>query len=217
MTEAVTAQGEMLFVEIDGTWTKLRELKSVPEIGETAERIDATNLESEAKEYIKDIPDQNDLEFTFNAMPSGTANSNVDILMGLSRNAKYRWKWVAPRIGVQVVWMGEFSYRFGTGEVSSVKDLILTIVPNSKPIETPITATYTVTYANNGGTGTMTDSSSPYTNGATVTVKTNTFTAPEGKQFANFNTKSDNSGASYGAGDTFNIYEDTTLYAIWSD
>ena len=41
--------------------------------------------------------------------------------------------------------------------------------------------TYTVTYDANGGTGTMTDSYSPYEENATVTLLSNSFTAPEGK------------------------------------
>ena len=42
---------------------------------------------------------------------------------------------------------------------------------------------YTVTYASNGGTGTMTDSDSPYIEGATVTLLNNGFTAPANKTF----------------------------------
>lgn len=218
MTSAVTAQGEQLFVKVSSVWTKIHELKSVPEIGETADKIDATTLESESKEYVKDIPDQGDLEFTFNCMPVGATNSNLNLLSNtLSRNQTYEWKWVSPRIGKQVVWSGEFAYRFGAGEVSTIKDLILTIIPRTKPIETDITSTWTVSYNANGGTGTMTDASSPYANGATVTTMANTFTAPSGKSFANWNTKADNSGTSYDVGDTFSIYEATTLYAIWSD
>ena len=88
----------MLFVEVDDVWKKLGEIKSIPEIGEVAEKIDATSLESEMKEYIKDIPDQNDLEFTFNAMPVTAPDSNLKILNDLSRNGEYRWKWVSPRL-----------------------------------------------------------------------------------------------------------------------
>ena len=40
--------------------------------------------------------------------------------------------------------------------------------------------TFAVTYANNGGDGTMTDSNSPYAEGAEVTLLDNTFTAPSG-------------------------------------
>ena len=42
---------------------------------------------------------------------------------------------------------------------------------------------YTVTYDANGGTGTMTDSNSPYAAGATVNLLVNAFSAPAGKAF----------------------------------
>lgn len=75
---------------------------------------------------------------------------------------------------------------------------------------------YTVTYDSNGGSGTMTDSNSPYASGATVTVLDNTFTAPDGKEFVEWNTKADGSGTPYNEGDTFTISENTTLYAVWA-
>lgn len=79
-----------------------------------------------------------------------------------------------------------------------------------------VTVKGTVTYDANGGTGTMTDASSPYTSGAAVTVKSNTFTAPEGKQFDHWNTAANNSGATYAAGATFSMSGNTTLYAQWA-
>lgn len=51
------------------------------------------------------------------------------------------------------------------------------------------TPSYTVTYAANGGTGTMTDANSPYTVGSTVTLLSNTFTAPEGKMWDSWEVK----------------------------
>lgn len=75
--------------------------------------------------------------------------------------------------------------------------------------------TYTVTYDKNGGTGTMTDSNSPYASGATVTTLANTFTAPSTKTFSKWNTQADGGGTDYDAGATFKITKDTTLYAIW--
>lgn len=77
------------------------------------------------------------------------------------------------------------------------------------------TATHTVTYDKNGGTGTMTDSNSPYSDGATVTTLSNTFTPPSTKSFSKWNTQANGSGADYSAGATFKITKDTTLYAIW--
>ena len=77
-------------------------------------------------------------------------------------------------------------------------------------IEGPIT--YTVTYDVNGGTGTMTDTNSPYNSGATVTVLTNTFTR-DNYTFDRWNTAANGSGVDYDADDTFTITANTTLYA----
>ena len=216
MTSATTAQGEMLFVKLEGVWTKIAELKSTPEIGESAEKIDATHLESEVKEYVKDIPDQSELTFTFNAMPANEEGSNLKLLMGLNRNGTYEFKQVLPRLDVQVIWGAEFAYRIGAGAVSSVKEINLTLIPKSAPIITDISATYTVTYNSNGGTGSAPTDATQYDSGAMVTTKANTFTNT-GKKFVYWNTKADNSGTSYDVGDGFPIYQNTTLYAIWSD
>ena len=76
--------------------------------------------------------------------------------------------------------------------------------------------TFTVTYNNNGGSGTMTDSNSPYWTGSTVTTKTNTFTAPTGFSFNGWNTAANGSGTPYAEGATFAISANTTLYAQWA-
>lgn len=218
MTFAVSAKDDMLFVEYEGTWTRIGEIKNIPEIGETAEKIDVTHLNSDMHEYIKDIPDQAaELEFTCNAQPVGTPGGNIDLVMALSRNAAYRWKWVSPRLGIQAIFNGDWTYKIGVGAVSTARDLIITIIPRTRPIISEISASYTVTYEGNGGSGSMTDSGSPYDNGTTVTVQANTFTAPEGKKFVQFNTAKDLTGEAYDEGDTFLIYKDTVLYAIWSD
>ena len=80
-----------------------------------------------------------------------------------------------------------------------------------------VTYGYTVTYDANGGSGTATDTNSPYASGATVTTKAaNTFTAPSGKVFNGWNTKANGTGTSYAAGATFSISAHTTLYAQWA-
>ncbi len=75
--------------------------------------------------------------------------------------------------------------------------------------------TYTVIYDANGGTGTMTDTNSPYNSGATVTTLTNTFTK-DGYTFTKWNTAADGSGTDYTEGATFSINANTTLYAQWT-
>ena len=216
MTHATTAQGEMLFVRLNGVWTKVQELKATPEIGESAEKIDATHLESEVKEYVKDIPDQSELAFTFNAMPVNDENSNLALLMGMSRNATYEWKQVLPRLGVQVIWDAEFTYSIGPGAVSSVKEITLTLIPKTSPIISEISATYRVTYDANGGTGSPPVDTTDYASGQIATAKECTLTNT-GKRFVYWNTRADNGGVPYDVGDTFAVYQNTTLYAVWSD
>lgn len=84
---------------------------------------------------------------------------------------------------------------------------------------TQATSTRTVTYNANGGTGTTTDSNSPYNYGATVNAVDNAFTAPDGKYFTNWSTTTSGPGDSYDEGDeiTDNITSDIVLYARWAD
>lgn len=218
MTEAVSSAKIFLAVMIDGTWKKFHEVKSSPEVGESADKIDATNFDSEIKEYVKDIPDQaSDLEFTMNAMPTGAPDSNYDLIKSMSRNATYDFKYGIPQLGIYFIIKGQWTWRLGAGEVSSVQDIVLTIIPKSRPNDAAISGTFKVAYDANTGTGSITDSSSPYQNGAEVTVLSSEgLTPPASKTFLCWNTRADGMGATYDAGDTFNIYSNVTLYAIWA-
>lgn len=85
---------------------------------------------------------------------------------------------------------------------------------------TPLTAKFTVTYDANGGTGSVTDSSSPYTYGAEVTVKASTgITAPSGKTFSGWALTKDATAKddNYDPNDKFNITANITLYAVWAN
>ena len=74
--------------------------------------------------------------------------------------------------------------------------------------------TYTMTYNANSGSGTMSDAGSPYSSGATVTIKPNEFTR-SGYIFTKWNTAADGKGTDYAEGTTFTIGANTTLYAQW--
>lgn len=74
---------------------------------------------------------------------------------------------------------------------------------------------YTVSYDANEGTGTMTDTSSPYLNGATATVLSSTFTAPSGKTFSKWNTTAAGDGTDYDPTNEITMTADITLYAQW--
>jgi uncharacterized repeat protein (TIGR02543 family) len=79
--------------------------------------------------------------------------------------------------------------------------------------------TYTVTYFGNGNTGgtAPTDGSSPYIPNSSVTLLGNSGTLTQSgvAVFAGWNTAADGSGTSYVGGDTFNITQNTALYAQW--
>jgi len=79
-------------------------------------------------------------------------------------------------------------------------------------------STYTVVY--NGNTNTsgsaLSDSSSPYAYGSTVTVLGKGTLDKTNNYFAGWNTVANGSGNSYNIGSTFTISENTTLYAQWA-
>lgn len=241
-TKAVTAQGTKLGVDIpvttttsDGnggtvTTTTLKrfwfaEVKSTPEIGESPNTIDVTHLGSDVHEYILDIPDQasSTLTFTMNAQPytaestasDGDQVSNLGLIQLLNKTATYEFTILYPQNRIGFKQTAQWTWSMGAGAVGSPMDLILTLIPRGTPVPIYLTSTkYAVSYSANGGTGSMTDATE-YSGGDSVTVKASTLTAPTGSVFASWNTRADGTGVSYDAGDTFAIYEDTTLYAIW--
>ena len=217
MTEAVLAQGVKLGVKIDSVWTYFAEVKTTPSVGESVSKVDVTNLDSQTMEYIKGVPDiSEEMAFTMNAMPVGASSSNYDLLSQLDKNGTYDWRINYPQLGIKVTFKAQFVYSLGGGAVGSPIESTLTLIPKSTPVRSPMLDTYTVSYDANGGTGTMTDASSPYDVGATVAVKVNTFVKAS-EQFTGWNTQANGSGASYDDTDTFKIYNNVILYAQWSE
>lgn len=146
MTEAVSAKGTRLYVKLSDTWTEIKEVSATPEVGQSAEKIDVTHLCSEMKEYVKDIPDySSDLEFTMNAMPKGSTNSNLDLILDLDEDETYSWKITWAQLGKEATLTGGFTYKIGAGAVSSKQDLVLTIIPKSAFVLADISTTATVT------------------------------------------------------------------------
>ena len=82
---------------------------------------------------------------------------------------------------------------------------------------TPVT--YTLTYNANSGTGTLTDSSSPYIFNSTVTVKANSTLARTNYAFTGWNTRANGVGGNAYAATgsvTFTLDTNTVLYAQWA-
>ncbi len=81
--------------------------------------------------------------------------------------------------------------------------------------DVPVTQ-YQVTFDGNGAQGGSVDAITVDA-GGTCQAPANGFTAPEGKQFAHWNTASDDSGVSYEVGGTIEPTGNVTLYAIWEN
>lgn len=218
MTEAVTCRDAKLYVKINGAWKELKEMKTYPQVGEgDLSKLDATSLSDTVKTYIKDIPDMPDLQFTFNAMPTDSADSNLDIVMNtMNINEAYDWKLEIPLLKVQMTIRADWTYNISAGGVSTVQELVISLAGRTKMIFDDLDATYAVSYDANTGTGTMTDTNSPYANGSLVTVMDNSFTKTS-KTFKYWATSSDGSGEIYHPGQKFTIHGNTVLYAVWSD
>lgn len=218
MTEAVTCRDAKLYVKINGAWKELKEMKTYPQVGEgDLSKLDATSLSDTVKTYIKDIPDMPDLQFTFNAMPTDSADSNLDIVMNtMNINEAYDWKLEIPLLKVQMTIRADWTYNISAGGVSTVQELVISLAGRTKMIFDDLDATYAISYDANTGTGTMTDTNSPYANGSLVTVMENSFTKAS-KTFKYWATSSDGSGEIYHPGQKFTIHGNTVLYAIWSD
>lgn len=147
MTRATSAKGVGLSVQVENAWKTFEEVSSVPELGQSADKIDVTHLTSEMKEYVPDIPDfSSDLEFTMNSVPHGETGSNYDLIQELDQDTIYDWKIVYPQQKVQATIKGRFVWRMGAAEVSSKQDLILTIIPASAPVWADYAAVATVSY-----------------------------------------------------------------------
>lgn len=78
---------------------------------------------------------------------------------------------------------------------------------------------YNIRYNANGGSGTTQPSGfvSSEDTQTTLTIATNAFTAPTGKQFKEWNTQADGNGTSYIAGTATTLTDNLTLYAIYED
>lgn len=75
---------------------------------------------------------------------------------------------------------------------------------------------YSVTYAPNGGAGSVTDTEK-YAKGAEATVKSNNGFTNGDKVFLSWNTAADGTGKTYYPNSTVEITGDVTLYAQWGD
>lgn len=99
-----------------------------------------------------------------------------------------------------------------TGTGNSNKNLHFDDISITYNCSSPSPTTYTLSYDENGGSGTM---AATEQTGASVTVAANGFTAPTGYSFQEWNTDMNGGGTTKAVGASITLTEDMTLYAIW--
>ena len=225
-TKAKSAKGIKFGVYLNGTDAApvfFEQVKDVPAIGESPEKIDVTDLESDAHQYIKDIPDfSNDLSFTLYAsayVTGGASNaSNLNITEAMDKNESYTFIVLYPMLNQQVTLVGDWSWEMGAGAVSTAMEITFTIIPRNAPIFSDYGVnSYTLSFnpVSDSGEGTGTMASQTVAVGTKVRDLTCTFTPPANKVFGTWNTQADGLGTSYDQHDSITMDSNVTLYAIW--
>jgi len=217
MVNAVTGLDIRLEIKIEDEWTKVAQLKTVPDIGGAPEKIDASHKESTMQEFIGGLQTLPDMNFVCIPEPGKIdASDIIAIFNKMSREENYEFRIDYPRMGYRVTGAGEFYPIISGSTNADLQEFQIQIVPSriDKPMK--LTGAYKMIYNVNGGSGTVIDIKSPYSPGAVVIVQDGP-TPPVGKVFVSWNYNQDGSGQVRYAGETFKIYGDTTLYAIYVD
>ena len=215
-SNAVSTSGESLWIEDDeGELVEIVEVKSSPAFARTPQRLDSTHFKSSVMTYKDGIPDVgSDLSWTCNGVPAGVPKSNIDILNGLSRTKVRKVIVKLPLVGKMIVIYGQVSWGFAPRSVNAITDITVSLTPSSDYSVIDLNETYSLTYDGGDATGTVSDETA-YTPGEEVEVKAATGLTYTGYTFAGWNLSADGRGRMYMPGETFQIYEDTTLYAQW--
>ncbi len=145
----------------------------------------------------------NDGHGTGTASPS-SAFSDAVINLSATPNSDYVFDHWEPLSDVNIVSPTSANTTF------RMIDQNVTVKANFKP-DTP-TGKCTVTFDNNGGSGTM--NAQEVNKGTATRLKKNEFTR-DGYEFKNWNTEADGSGTSYADEDNITANTNLTLYAQW--
>ena len=104
-------------------------------------------------------------------------------------------------------------YKFGT-EYLGVIDMAIKLVATNRDRQDIISATHTITYNANGGTGTIAQQSVKWA--GQKKLADSGFTTTHGEVLSEWNTRADGLGERYLLGQSITVFGDLTLYADWS-
>lgn len=113
------------------TYTDLKGLKEIPELGGEPEKVDATTLADTAKQYEYGTTDYGDLEFKFK-YENDSASASYRVLRGLGKNRTKTDFELTLKDGTKFLWSAIPSVKLGGGGVDSIIDFTLTMALQSE-------------------------------------------------------------------------------------
>lgn len=121
-TNAFSAQGTVLKRGNGASseiFTSIGEIKSIQGPSGTANLLDATHLESTAKEYVLGIPDEGEIRITMNWVPSSTQHQGLitDRLNRVKRNFNIVWSDNGAAVHAFSAYVTNFEISAGTDAI----------------------------------------------------------------------------------------------------
>lgn len=121
-----------------GTYTELANVKSIPSLGGSVDKEEATPINSKSKRYVPGLKDYGDLEFVcyFEGSKEG---SNYRIVRDFEEaDTVVDWE-VETEDGTKFDFSGKCAASFDGGEAADVKTFTLTVFMNSDMTVVPAT------------------------------------------------------------------------------
>lgn len=114
-----------------GTFTQLCKIKSYPDLGGAPETIETTDLEDTFQTFVKGVQSLEAMEFTCNYNPTDYA-AVVAAIPTEGANLYYKLAFGTSGAAGSFTWSGTHSVRVTGGEVNGVREMVISIIPDSQ-------------------------------------------------------------------------------------
>lgn len=146
---------------------------------------------------------------------------DYEVLMLLTQQRVVTVDYVSRETGLRVTQEMSFTknslksiYGFGNKFIG-VQDVSISLVATNRDKVDLISSNITITYNNNGGSGSIAGTNSYWGDMIKLSSNEDDTMTKSGNHIKEWNTKADGSGASYGLGQNITTWKDLELFAIW--
>ena len=110
-----------------GSYTQLCKIKTYPDLGGAPENIETTDLEDTFQTFVPGVQSMDSMEFTCNYTPTDYAA----VAGSAGTEGWYQLEMGTSGADGKFQWSGTHSVRVVGGDVNSVREMVITIVPSS--------------------------------------------------------------------------------------